>query len=113
MPTCTPRYTTKQGQYLAFIFYYTRIHARPPAEADMRQYFQTSPPTVHSMVLKLEEKGLIRRIPGQARSIELRVPREELPDLGMDRPSMTPCFACSEPVVGGWNFCPYCGHRAG
>jgi repressor LexA len=58
-------YTEKQGQYLAFIYYYTKINGRPPAEADMQRYFRTSPPTVHQMVLTLEEKGLISRVPGR------------------------------------------------
>ena len=30
-------FTPKQGQYLAFIHLYTRLHRRPPAEADMQQ----------------------------------------------------------------------------
>ena len=41
--------TPKQGQYLAFIHAYTRLHQRPPAEADMQQYFAVSPPSVHQM----------------------------------------------------------------
>ena len=28
-------YTAKQGQYLAFIYYYTKIHRQPPAEATL------------------------------------------------------------------------------
>ena len=74
-------FTPKQGQYLAFIYYYTKINRRPPAEADIQWYFQVSPPTVHQMILKLDEKGLIKRIPGQARSIEVLVPPESLPML--------------------------------
>jgi hypothetical protein len=35
-------FTPRQGQYLAFIHLYTRLHRRPPAEADMRQYFRVS-----------------------------------------------------------------------
>jgi hypothetical protein len=53
-------YTDKQGQYLAFIYYYSKIHGRAPAEAEMQQYFRTSPPSVHQMVLTLETRGLIR-----------------------------------------------------
>jgi hypothetical protein len=30
-------FTPKQGQYLAFIHLYTRLHRRPPAETDMQQ----------------------------------------------------------------------------
>ncbi len=74
-------YTHKQGQYLAFIHYYTRIHRRAPAEAEIQQYFRVSPPSVHQMVLTLEAHGFIERTPGQARSIRLLIPAEELPDL--------------------------------
>ncbi len=74
-------YTEKQGQYLAFIYYYSKIHGRAPAEAEMQQYFRVSPPSVHQMVLTLEARGLIARTPGQARSIRLLIPPEELPDL--------------------------------
>ena len=49
-----PTYTEKQGQYLAFIHFYTKVNGRPPAEADMQRYFKVTPPTVHQMVLKLE-----------------------------------------------------------
>lgn len=74
-------YTAKQGQYLAFIFYCTKIHECAPAESDMHNYFKVSPPSIHQMVLTLESNGFIERIPGQGRSIRLLVPREDLPDL--------------------------------
>jgi DNA-binding MarR family transcriptional regulator len=66
-------FTPKQGQYLAFIHAYMRLHRRPPAEADMQQYFRVSPPSVHQMVLTLERAGLIKRQPGVARSIEMLI----------------------------------------
>jgi len=74
-------FTPKQGQYLAFIHLYTRLHRRPPAETDMQQYFRVSPPSVHQMVLTLERAGLIRRQPRTARSIELLVDPGHLPEL--------------------------------
>ena len=74
-------FTEKQGQYLAYIYAYTRLHRRPPAETDMQQYFRVSPPSVHQMVLTLERTGFIRRKPRIARSIELLVDPEHLPDL--------------------------------
>ncbi len=77
----TTQYTRQQGQYLAFIFYYTKIHGRAPAEAEMQTYFRVSPPSVHRMILTLEAKRLIERTPGQARSIRLLLAREDLPDL--------------------------------
>jgi Mn-dependent DtxR family transcriptional regulator len=75
------RFTEKQGQYMAFIYYYTKVNGRPPAEADMQRYFRVTPPSVHHMVLTLEENGFIERIPGQGRSIRVLIPREQLPDL--------------------------------
>jgi len=75
------KWTEKQGQYLAFLYNYTKIHGRSPAETEMEKYFRVTPPTVHQMILRLEEKGLISRVPGQARSIKLLVPDEEIPQL--------------------------------
>ncbi len=72
-------FTQKQGQYLAFIHAYTTINRRPPAEADMQRYFRVTPPTVHQMVLKLEQAGLISRMPGKPRSIQVLVDPENLP----------------------------------
>jgi Mn-dependent DtxR family transcriptional regulator len=74
-------FTPKQGQYLAFIYAYTRLFGRPPAEADMQRHFRVSPPSVHQMVLTLERRGLVRRQPGVARSIEVLVAPELLPIL--------------------------------
>jgi Mn-dependent DtxR family transcriptional regulator len=71
----------KQGQYLAYIHLYTRLHRRSAAETDLQEYFRVSPPSVHQMVLTLERGGLIRRQPGVARSIELLVAPENLPIL--------------------------------
>jgi DNA-binding MarR family transcriptional regulator len=42
----------------------------------MQRYFQITPPTVHQMILTLERKGLISRVPGQARAIEVLLPLE-------------------------------------
>jgi Mn-dependent DtxR family transcriptional regulator len=74
-------YTPRQGQYLAFIYYYTKIHGVPPAETDMQRYFRVSPPAVHEMVKTLERQGFIAREPGKPRSIRLLLSRAELPDL--------------------------------
>ncbi len=76
-----PRFTSLQGQYLAFIDAYTKINGVAPAELDMQRYFRVTPPSVHQMVLTLEKNGLINRVPGKARSISVLVPREEIPAL--------------------------------
>lgn len=73
--------TAKQGQYLAFIYYYTKLNGQPPAESDMQRYFGTTPPTVHNMVVTLCDRGFIAREPGRARTIRLLVERDALPDL--------------------------------
>ncbi|MGH8199372.1 MAG: LexA family protein [Steroidobacteraceae bacterium] len=75
------RFTPKQGQYLAFIYGYTQVMGRPPAEADMQRRFEVTAPTVHQMVVTLERAGLIRRKRGVARSIEVLVAPESLPAL--------------------------------
>jgi Mn-dependent DtxR family transcriptional regulator len=75
------KYTPRQGQYLAFIHYYTKIHGRAPAEAEFERYFRVAFSSVHQMIIKLEKRGLIARVPGEARSIRLLIPKDELPDL--------------------------------
>ncbi|MEZ6094830.1 MAG: MarR family transcriptional regulator [Pirellulaceae bacterium] len=73
--------TEKQGQYLAFIYYYTKLNRRPPAESDMQRYFGTTPPTVHNMIVTLCERGFITREVGKSRTIKLLVDRDVIPDL--------------------------------
>jgi DNA-binding MarR family transcriptional regulator len=74
-------FTERQGQYLAFIYTYSHMFRRPPAETDMQRHFQVSPPSVHQMIVTLERNGLIRRQPGVARSIQVMVPPQDLPIL--------------------------------
>ena len=74
-------FTELQGQYLAFIHSYIKLHRQAPAEQDMQRYFGVTPPTVHRMVVELEKRGLIARQPRTARSITLLVPLELLPPL--------------------------------
>jgi len=74
-------YTPKEGQYLAFIYYYTKVNGQPPAEADMERYFGVSAPSAHQMILRLERKRLILREPGKARTVRNVLARRDLPDL--------------------------------
>ena len=73
--------TARQAQFLAYIQQYSLLNGYAPAEADMQRFFQITPPSVHSMVLTLERRGFIRRVPGQARSITLILPTASLPPL--------------------------------
>ncbi|MGC2739863.1 MAG: hypothetical protein WA274_18370, partial [Candidatus Acidiferrales bacterium] len=56
-----PRFTPRQGQYLAFIHAYTLVNERPPAQADIQRFFRLTPPSVYQMLLTLERDGLISR----------------------------------------------------
>lgn len=76
-----PPFTRKQGQYLAFIYHYTKVNGRAPSEADMERYFRVTPPSVHQMILTLQAKGLIERVAGQGRSIRLLIGHQDLPRL--------------------------------
>jgi len=79
--SAAPSFTAKQGQYLAFIYNYTKIHRQAPAESDLESYFRVSAPAIHDMIKTLERNGLIERTPRQARSIRLLVKPEHLPRL--------------------------------
>ena len=78
--------TRQQGQFLAFIReYMMRNYAgRGPAHTDLQRQFNLTPPSVNSMLIRLEQRGFIRRIPGKARAIELVINPEWIPPL--DRP---------------------------
>jgi LexA DNA binding domain len=80
-PSRAPSFTAKQGQYLAYIHYYTKISGRAPAESEMQSYFRVSPPSVHDMIKTLERNGPIERTPGQGRSIRLLARPEHPPAL--------------------------------
>ena len=75
------KFTKTQGQYLSYIFQYTKVNGRAPAESEIQRYFGVTPPTVHQMVLKLESLGLISRQPGEARSIQVLVSSDGIPEL--------------------------------
>jgi Mn-dependent DtxR family transcriptional regulator len=77
----TARFTELQGQYLAFIHAYALVNGRPPAEADMQRFFGVTAPSVHNMIVELERRGLITRVPRQPRSIAVTVLEDELPRL--------------------------------
>ena len=76
-----PRFTPRQGQYLAFIHAYTLVSERPPAQADIQRFFRLTPPSVYQMLLTLERDGLISRRAGLPRSITVLLDQALLPDL--------------------------------
>lgn len=80
-PSAVPSFTAKQGQYLAFIYNYAKIHRQAPSESDLQRHFQVSAPAVHDMLKTLERNCLIERTPGRARSTRLLVGPAHLPRL--------------------------------
>jgi DNA-binding MarR family transcriptional regulator len=75
------RWTDRQAQYLAFIHDYTKVNRQSPAETDIARFFGLAPPSVHRMIVELEQRGLITRTAGAARSIRVVVRRADLPEL--------------------------------
>lgn len=74
-------FTHRQGQCLAFLHLYRKLHRRGAAEQDMAKFFRLTPPAVHGMIDKLEELGLIAREQGVARSVRVTLSEEEIPPL--------------------------------
>lgn len=75
--------TRQQGQFLAYIrAYMLHSHAGvAPTHAILQKYFDLTPPSVNSMLIRLETRGFIRRIPHQARAIELTIHEDLIPPL--------------------------------
>src|SRR5262245_10517823 len=59
-----PTFTLKQGQYLAFIYAYTRVLGRPPAEADLQRYSVSGRPPSTKWCSPSSEQGLSDGSPG-------------------------------------------------
>jgi len=75
--------TRQQGQFLAYISEYAAANRAgvAPSHADLQRFFNLTPPSVNSMLVRLERCGFIRRVPGKARAIEVLVPAARLPPL--------------------------------
>ncbi len=78
--------TRQQGQFLAFIreFMLRNEAGLAPTHAELQRFFNLTAPSVNSMLIRLEQRGFIRRIPGQARAIQLSINPDQIPPL--DRP---------------------------
>jgi hypothetical protein len=77
--------STKGGQQVISsgqgTWYLATVDLIAPAEADIQRLFGVTPPSVHSMIIELERRGLISRVPRQPRSIGVSVPEDDLPRL--------------------------------
>ncbi len=75
------RLTRKQGQLVAYVYSYTKVHRVPPSENEIATFLGVYGPSAHQMILRLEARGILARTPGQPRSIRILLPRQEIPDL--------------------------------
>jgi hypothetical protein len=50
-------------------------------EADMQRFFRVTPPSLHRMMLTLEQRGLIEGVRDRSRSIRLLLYSDEIPKL--------------------------------
>ena len=75
--------THQQGQFLAFIREYMmrNEHGVAPTHAAFQKFFDLTPPSVNSMLIRLEQRGFIKRTPGQARGIQLIISPDLIPPL--------------------------------
>ena len=75
--------TPRQGQFLAYIDEYMKRNSAglAPTHAAMQRFFGLTPPSVNSMLIRLEQRGFIRRTPGVARGIEISIEPALIPPL--------------------------------
>lgn len=75
--------TRQQGQFLAFIREYLQRNEAgvAPSHAAFQRFFNLTPPSVNSMLIRLEQRGFIRRVPHTARAIELTINPDWIPPL--------------------------------
>lgn len=72
--------TRQQGQFLAFIHVRNQAGVAP-SHADLQRFFNLTAPSVNSMLIRLEQRGFIRRVPGKARAIEIICQPDLIPPL--------------------------------
>lgn len=75
------RLTRRQGQLLAYVYWYTKVHRIPPSENEVAAFLGIYGPSAHAAILRLVAAGHLTRVPGQPRTMKVLLPREQLPDL--------------------------------
>jgi Mn-dependent DtxR family transcriptional regulator len=75
------RLTRKQGQLVAYVYYYTKVHRIPPAENEIAAFLGVYGPSVHQMILRLEASGCLSRTPGKPRTLKILLTKAEVPEL--------------------------------
>jgi DNA-binding MarR family transcriptional regulator len=75
------RLSRQRGQLLAYVYWYTKVHRRPPSENEIADFLGVRGPSAHRMILALAAAGYLSRKPGEPRTLQVRIPREEIPEL--------------------------------
>lgn len=73
-------FTRRQGEYLAFIHRFTKRRGIAPSFEEIASHFGTTSPAVNGMIKTLEQRGLLSRVPGVARSLQVLVAPDLLPE---------------------------------
>lgn len=58
-PHDEPRLTREQGQLVAHVYYYTKVHRIPPSENEIAVILGVYGPSAHRMILRLEAAGVL------------------------------------------------------
>lgn len=69
--------TARQREYLTFIQAFTERWGTPPSFDDIGRHFKTTPPSVNSMIKKLESRGFLTRVPGAPRTLRVLFPLDD------------------------------------
>lgn len=77
----TRNLSRSQGQLVAFIYWYTKVHRVPPSENEIAEFMGVRGPSAHAMIVRLDARGVLTRRPGEPRTIRVLLPRNEIPDL--------------------------------
>ena len=82
--------TRKQSELLRFIHERLKETGVPPSFDEMKEALDLrSKSGIHRLILALEERGFIRRLPNRARALEvLRLPESTTPDDAWARPQI-------------------------
>ena len=75
------RLSRSQGQLVAFVYWYTKVHRVPPAENEIAEFLGVRGPSAHAMIVRLAEKGVLSRRSGEPRTLTVLLPRDEIPEL--------------------------------
>lgn len=77
----TGRLSKSQGQLVAYVYWYTKVHRMPPSENEIAEFLGVRGPSAHAMIVRLGSRGVLSRRPGEPRTIMVLLPRDKIPDL--------------------------------